>query len=99
MHAQAIAVPAPVAVKTPLTPVALLRPGQHFIRLDSTSEVLVLMSYAGADAPDGEIAWAVVVAVNHDSEGYVPGQLLKLKRTTHVRRVHEARPATFALEQ
>lgn len=103
MHAQTNAALAPAAVsevvKTALTPVALLRPGQHFIRLDSPSEVLVLMSYAGADAPDGEFAWAVVIAVNHDSEGYVPGQLLKLRSATHVRRVHEAKPPVFALEQ
>jgi len=95
MHAQTTAAP---VVSTSLVPVASIRPGQHFIRLDSPSEVLVLMSYAGADAADAQFAWAVVIAVNHDSEGYVPGQLLKLKRTTHVRRVHEAKAPVFALE-
>jgi len=96
MHAQTTAAH---VVPDCLTPVALIRPGQTFVRLDSPSEVLVPMSYAGAETLDAQFTWAVVVAVNHDSEGYVPGQLLKLKRTTHVRRVHEARAPVYALEQ
>ncbi|MGB3749421.1 MAG: hypothetical protein WA961_14575 [Rhodanobacter sp.] len=95
MHAQPQAVP---VSSNCLVPVSSIRPGQHFIRVDSPSEVLVLMSYAGADAIEGQFAWAVVVATNHDSEGYVPGQLLKLKRAMHVRRVHEAHAPVFALE-
>jgi len=95
MHAQLHAVPVPSSC---LVPVSSIRPGQHFIRVDSPSEVLVLMTYAGADAIEGEFTWAVVVATNHDSEGYVPGQLLKLKQAMHVRRVHEAKSPVFALE-
>jgi len=97
MHAQHII----DATNTParcLTPVGEIKPGQHFVRLDSPSEVLVPMTHAGLDVTDCTWSWAVVVAVNHDSEGYVPGQLLKLRRDTLVRVVHEARAPVFALE-
>lgn len=76
-----------------------VRPGQHFIRLDSPSEVLAPMSFAAADVTDTRYTWAVVIAVNHDSEGYVPGQLLRLRRDALVRRVHEAMHAVYAMEQ
>lgn len=96
MHAHAVsAVPAPKSLK----PVSSIRPGQHFLRLDSPNEVLVLVSFAGMEAADSLFLWAVVVATNHDSAGYVPGQLLKIARNTHVRPVHEVRPAAYAREQ
>lgn len=84
---------------TSLIPVRAIRIGQHFIRTDSPSEVLVRMSAAGGGCDEGQYTWAIVIAVNHDSEGYVPGQLLKLRRDMHVRVVHEARAPVFALEQ
>lgn len=97
MHAQQT-IDATNTASRSLTPVADLKPGRHFVRVDSPSEVLVLMTHAGLDVTDAKFAWAVVIAVNHDSEGYVPGQLLKLRRDTQVRVVHEARAPVFALE-
>lgn len=100
MHAIANqAAPVAQATHSCLVSVADVRPGQTFIRTDSPSEVLALMTFAGADAHDGKHAWGVVMATNHDSEGYVLGQLLKLRRSMLVRLVHEARAPVYALEQ
>ncbi|HEY4145196.1 hypothetical protein [Pinirhizobacter sp.] len=76
-----------------------VRPGQHFVQQVSPSEVLVPLSYAGAPTSGDEYTWAVVVAVNPESQGYIPGQLVKLKRSALVRPVREARGPVFALEQ
>ena len=97
MHATQLATAVPAASPC-LVPVHAIKPGQPFVRLDSPSEVLVRLSYAGAPADDSTYTWSVVLNVNHDSEGYVPGQLLKLRSTALVRPVHEARPAVYALE-
>lgn len=75
-----------------------IRAGQHFVRHDSPSEVLSLLSFAGMECEGSSYTWAVVTDVNEDSEGYVPGQLLKLRRDLHVRRVQQVRSAHFALE-
>lgn len=99
MHTQqALSAPA-IGVRVPgLLPVANIQPGQTFIRQDSPSEVLTPLSAIGAGAKDGEYIWAVVLATNHDSEGYVPGQLLKLRAAMLVRPVAEVRPAQYSLE-
>ena len=88
----------PLVQRKPLVPVQKIRAGEHFVRTDSPSEVLVLMTWAGGGFMDPSHSYAVVVATNHDSEGYVVGQLLRLKNTMLVRVVHEARPPIFALE-
>lgn len=88
----------PLVQRKPLVPVSEIRAGQHFVRTDSPSEVLVLMTWAGGGFADPRYAWAVVVAINHDSEGYVPGQLLRLRTSTLVRVVHEARAPVYVLE-
>lgn len=99
MHAHALVSPAPATAARSLLAAGELRPGQHFIRLDSPSEVLAPMSFAAAEVTDTRYTWAVVIAVNHDSEGYLPGQLLRLRRDALVRRVHEAVHAVYVLEQ
>lgn len=81
-----------------LQPVATIKAGRTFIRPDSPSEVLVPLSHAGVGAPEGAFTWCVVIAVNQDSAGYVPGQLLKLRSYMLVRPVHEARAPVYALE-
>lgn len=97
MHAHASVAPAPS--HSSLRAAGDVRPGQHFVRLDSPSEVLTPMSFAAADVAETAHVWAVVIAVNHDSEGYVPGQLLRVRRDALVRRVHEAVCPVYVLEQ
>lgn len=88
----------PLVQRKPLVPVMKIRAGEHFIRPDSPSEVLVLMTWAGGGFMDPSHSYAVVVATNHDSEGYVVGQMLRLSNSMPVRVVHEARAPVFALE-
>ena len=88
----------PLVTRKPLVPVREIRAGQHFVRTDSPSEVLALITWAGGGFMDPSHSYAVVVATNHDSEGYVVGQLLQLRNSMLVRVVHEARAPVFALE-
>ena len=81
-----------------VVPIEQVKPGQTFMRLDYQGEVLAPLSYANQEAHDTELRWAVVVAVNHDSAGFVPGQLISIRRGTHVRLVHSVRHAIYALE-
>lgn len=96
MHAQATATS---VVPACLVPASSIKSGDTFVRLDSPSEVLAPMTFAGGDVAETAHVWAVVIAVNHDSEGYMPGQLLRIRRDALVRRVHEARAPVYALEQ
>ena len=88
----------PLVQRHQLTPVQKIRAGEHFVRVDSPSEVLALITWAGGGFMDPSHSYAVVVATNHDSEGYVVGQLLQLRNSMLVRVVHEARAPVFALE-
>lgn len=88
----------PLVTRKPLVPVQKIRAGEHFIRTDSPGEVLVIMTWAGGGFMDESHSYAVVVATNDDSEGYVVGQLLRLRNSTLVRVVHQARAPVFALE-
>jgi len=81
-----------------VVPVEQVKPGQTFMRLEYQGEVLAPLSYANQECHDMEQRWAVIVAVNHDSAGFVPGQLVSIKRGTHVRLVHPVRHAIYALE-
>jgi hypothetical protein len=86
-------------LRTGMMQVADLRPGAHFVRATSPSEVLALLSSPGTDTTASPTTLAVVIAVNQHSIGHVPGQMVKLARNMLVRAVHEARAAVFALEQ
>ncbi|URX63280.1 hypothetical protein KR767_04205 [Luteibacter anthropi] len=99
MHANSVVAPSP-STRSALVAVGHVRHGQHFVRSTSTapSEVFVPISYAGAPAEDTDHTWAVVVAVNKRSQGYVPGQLIKLDRAERVRLVAESRHPVFVLE-
>lgn len=98
LEISAIRTAPPLVQRRPLVQVNQLRTGQHFVRTDSPSEVLVLLTWAGGGFMDPSHSYAVVVATNHDSDGYVPGQLLQLRNSTLVRVVHEARAPMYALE-
>lgn len=97
MHAQTAI--ATSVFPTCIAQAAAIPPGNTFIRLDSPSEVLAPLTFAGGDVAETAHVWAVVIAVNHDSEGYMPGQLVRIQRSALVRRVHEARAPVYALEQ
>jgi hypothetical protein len=81
-----------------LTLCSTVKPGQHFICPDAPNEVRVLMCYGGMRADEGRYSWAVVVAVNAAPNARVPGTVVKVERTTHVRVVLQARSPVFALE-
>lgn len=75
-----------------------VKPGEHFVRTESPHEVLVPLSYGGAECEGGDRLWAVVVAVNDRTAGFVPGQLISVRREALVRVVRELRAPVFALE-
>jgi hypothetical protein len=67
------------------------------MRLNEPNEILAPMSYGGGTAEGSERSWAVVVAVNPGSIGYVVGQLISVRRASMVRPVREVRSAAFEL--
>ncbi|WP_430391100.1 hypothetical protein [Dyella sp. 20L07] len=97
MHAQTTAT---AVTRSSLQPAGCMPAGQPFMRVSSRSEVLARLSYADATAnDDSDSVWAVVLNVTPHSPGFAPGQLVKLRGTELVRRIYEARPALYTLEQ
>lgn len=98
MHAPAISSHVnPTSARRRCATAGTVKPGQHFVRPGSLTEVLALLSHTQIDTR-GPVIWAVVIATKDDTRGYLPGQLVSLGRGDRVRVLREARSAAFVLE-